>query len=97
MNNLQEDWTNVTKIKMFEIEVTNIKTGELDYIVCDIDMTSNKFIGSHVGLTDKMDQSNKIDTSEIELDLDFSLDENLQELYSECIQNIIDGDLYDIK
>ena len=82
------------KLPLFEMEVINSETKEKDYIIFDIEIRGSFFVAEHEALTRKEEKSKKIAFKRIKIDTDFSLDQNLQELYSECIQGIIDSDFY---
>lgn len=100
MGNLAEfkkEWDKVQLIKIFEVPVTVKKTGEEDYIIFDISIEEDQFIASHVGLTEEEEESNMIAFKSIDIDPDFSLDENLQELYDECIQALLRSDFYELR
>ena len=94
MNNLINEWDAVTKIKVFEIPVIDKRTKEKDYIVFDIDIEDGKFIALHESLTTEQENSDKISFVSIDIDTDFSLDENLQELYSACIDAICESEFF---
>lgn len=84
----QNDWNNVTKLRMFEIEVIN-QNNEQDYIIFDIELHGCTFVAYHVGLTEKQEKSKKVACQKWVCDVDFSIDENLQALYDVCIGAII--------
>jgi hypothetical protein len=45
-------------------------------------------------LTEEEEKSEKIAFDSVEIDMDFSLDENLQSLYDEIINSIIDSEFF---
>jgi hypothetical protein len=94
MKTLKEQFDSITLLKIFEIEVTRKDTGETDYVVFDISIDDIKLIAQHEATTQDELDSNKIAFCSIELDEEFSLDMNLQVLYSECVQKIIDSDFF---
>jgi hypothetical protein len=96
MKTIEQQFSEVTLIKCFEVEVLDTRTNETEYIIFDVDIVGNNFVATHVGLTVEQEQSNKIAFVSIEIDEDFSLDENLQELYSACIDAIISSDFYQL-
>jgi len=81
-------------IPMFEFEVIDNKTKEVDYITFDISIQKNSFVAQHVALTAKEERSIKVSYKSIEIDTDFSIDENLQELWQECNTAIYDSEFY---
>lgn len=83
-------------LPMFEIEVIDKRTNEIDYIIFDISIRENKFIAQHVALNEAQQQSNKIAYCSINIDIFLSLDENLQELYDECIEAINNSTFYEL-
>ena len=93
---IKQDFENITKFKIFEIEVIDKRTNEQDYIIFDISIDKDNFVAQHVPLCEEEEKSNKIAFKAIELDENFSLDENLQDLHEECTQSIIDSDFYEL-
>lgn len=92
----QKQWDEVTKLKMFEIEVINNKTNENEYIMFDVSIEDDYFVARRDALNFEEQASDKISFSKIEIDYDFSLDENLGCLYDECITDIVQGDFFSI-
>lgn len=88
LSELKKQWDEVSLIKIFEIPVTHIITTEDTFIIFDIDIKGRSFIAQHEDLTFKDERSKKIPFCKITIDADFSLDENLQELYAECFEKI---------
>ena len=81
---------------LFEIEVVDKRTQETDHIIFDISIRDGKFVATHPSLTTEQVESDKISFVSHDIDTDFSIDENLQELYSECISTIIDSDFFEL-
>ena len=99
METLIKDFEDITLMKLFEIKVINTKTKETDFIIFNISVNkeNNTLIAQHVALNEEEENSNKIAFKSIDLDDCFTIDENLEELYSECIEAIIRGDFYDLE
>ena len=97
MKTIKEQWDEVEKIKVFEFPVINKITGNDDWIIFDIDCTLKTFIATHIPLTQKETKSKLIAYCESSIDEDFSLDENLYELYDECTNAIIASDYFELK
>lgn len=72
-------------LPIFEIEVIDNRTKETDIIIFDVFVKNSFFIARYVGLT-----------ARAKIDPDFSIDENLQELYDACIYAIIKSDFYEL-
>lgn len=96
INELKEQFNNLQLIRVFEIEVLNNETGEQDWVLFNISLRKNTLVAQHIGLSAKEDRSNKIAFKKVALDKYFSLDEHLQTLHEECINGIIDGDLFEL-
>ena len=92
----EKEWDAVTLMKLFEEEVIDKRTGEQDWIIFDISIQGRSFVAQHVALTVKQEKSRKIATTKIVIDPDFSLDKNLQELHSACIDAILYSDFYEL-
>lgn len=97
LKQLREEWNASTLMKIFEIEVIDKRTNEKDYIIFDIEIEGNKFKATHIPLTEAEETSNKIAFKTVNIDSDFSLDENLQELFEECTTAIMDSDFYTLE
>ena len=57
---LKQEFANIDKLRMFEIEVLNKETQETDYIIFDIELVKNTLIAKHESLTKKQEKSNKV-------------------------------------
>jgi hypothetical protein len=96
MKTIEQQFAEVKLMKCFEFEVLDLRTKESQYIIFDIEIIENLFVATHIGLTEEQEQSDKIAFTSIEVDADFSLDANLQELYSACIDAIVTSDFYQL-
>tara|TARA_R110000868_G_scaffold96843_4_gene266314 strand:- start:93 stop:398 length:306 start_codon:yes stop_codon:yes gene_type:complete len=96
LKDLKKQWQEVTKMPLFEIEVKRKDTGETDYIIFDISLQKNTFVAQHEALTEKQERSKKIAYVKQVLDPFYSLDENLTELYNECITALIDSEFFEL-
>ena len=94
MKNILKDWQACTKIKIFEFRVLDKRTNTPDWITFHIDIVDTKLRAQHEALTQAQIDSNKIACTSIDIDPDFSLDENLQELYSACSDAIYNSEFY---
>lgn len=93
---LSKQWSEITLIKCFEIEVVNKASNEQDYIIFDIALEDNEFIANHVALTKEEQNSDKIAFESIEIDLDFSIDQHLESLFDACQLAVISSDFYNL-
>ncbi len=94
VKNLISEFNNIDLLKMFEIEVINKSTKETDYIIFDISIRKHTLYAIHEPLTTKQAKSKKIAFVKVALDNCFSLDENLQSLYDECVTAILDSEFF---
>jgi len=92
----QNDWDNVTKFKMVELQVIDKRTNERDWIIFDIELHGRTFVAYHVALNDRDDKSKKVACKRFVCDIDFSIDENLEALYDGCICAILDSEYYSL-
>ena len=83
-------------MKIFEIQVTDKRTSNIEYIIFDIQLQKNTLIAKHEALSLKQSNSKKIAFVKHVLDSDFSIDSNLIELYDNCIQAIIDSEYFEL-
>lgn len=89
-----KDWNSINNLKLFEFEVLNLITDEIDYLVFDIEISGSYFTSTHVALNVKQDKSNKVATTKTKIDFNFSLDVNLQSHYEDCLNDIINSEFY---
>lgn len=95
LENFKNDFDNITLMKIFEIEVLNIETQDFDYILFDISIKDNCLIAQHEPLTIEEIKSDKIAFKSVEIDLDTTLDKNLENLYDACTTAILNSHFYD--
>ena len=97
MKTIEMQFNDLNKIKCFEIPVFDKRTEENTYIVFDISINEGKFIAQHEATTKEEQESNKIAFCSTDIDIDFSLDENLQGLYDECIEKVVSSDFFELQ
>jgi hypothetical protein len=95
MKTIQQQFNDLELMKIFEVLVTDKRTNTEEYIIFEIEIVDGEFHATHEALTTKQEQSNKIAYVSIEIDEDFTLDENLQALYSECYDALITSEFYE--
>lgn len=93
---IREQFESMNTLPLFEIAVTDLRTQTDEYIIFNISIQDGKFIAQHVALNEAQQQSNKIAFCSVNIDMFFSLDENLQELYDECIEAINNSSFYEL-
>ena len=99
---LKQDFDNISLMKIFEIEVThkiqryNNEIGDTEFLFFNISIDGNGLKAQHVALSEKQDRSKKIAFVKIPLDDCFSIDENLEALYEECLNAIIEGTYFNL-
>jgi hypothetical protein len=96
INDIKTECSEVNKIKIFEIEVVNLRTNETDYLIFNIELIKNSLYAWHEPLTHKEEKRKKIAYKKVVLDKCFSLDAHLQDLYSECVYAICSSDFYSL-
>jgi len=77
------EWENVTLIKIFEMPVKNLATGENDWIVWNISNDENGMIAS---------PSESLTTETVEWDECFGLDSHLETLHEQCYMAICESE-----
>ena len=93
---LKQDFANITKLRIFEIEVMNKKTNDTDYIIFDIQLHKNTLYALHESLTVKQEKSKKVVFVKVVLDSCYSIDNHLQNLYDECINAIYESEFFEV-
>lgn len=96
MKNIIKEWEACQLTKIFEIKVLDRRDGTKTYIIFDIEIVGNQFVAQHEALTLAQDQSNLIASVKRDIDPDFSLDKNLQELYEDCTFAILDSEFFEL-
>ena len=94
MIRFENEFNAITLIKVFEPQVIDKKTGEIDYIIFDVSIQGTKFVAQHVAMSTKQEKSKKIAFCSVKIDPDFSIDCNLQELYEECDNAICESEFF---
>lgn len=92
----EKEFNAIDKILCFEIPVLNKASKEEDYITFAISIRKTFLVAEHVALTAKEEKSKFVATKKVKIDTDFSVDENLSELYDECYAAILDSEFYEI-
>jgi len=82
---------------IFEIPVIDKRTGENEHIVLDIFLTQRCMVAQCEATTAKEEKSKKIAHCKVRIDKDFSLDANLSELYSACIDKIMESEFFKLQ
>jgi hypothetical protein len=90
---LKNELLNCGKMPLFEIAVVN-KSGEQEYILCDIFFRGNSIVAQRDQVSKKEARSKFIASTKLVVDSYYGLDHHLQELHSEILNDICDGDLF---
>jgi hypothetical protein len=91
---LKKEFAAINLMKLFEIPVFDNKTGELEYLSFDISIDGDSLRAEHIALNEDEEKSDKMAFKSIELGDCFSLDENLQSLYDECLDAVFASDYF---
>lgn len=94
---IQEQFKSMNTLPIFEIPVTDIRTQEDEFLIFDISIQEGKFLAQHVALNQQQEDSDKIAFCSVNIDMFFSLDENLEELFCECIEAINNSSFYELR
>jgi hypothetical protein len=96
MKTIEQQFNEITLMRLFEIKVIDKRTNEEEYIIFNINIENNSFIATHESLTKEQSESNKIAFVKFDIDEDFSLDSHLQELYNVCIDAILESEFFQL-
>jgi len=91
-----QEWDEITLTKVFEVPVIDKRTNEPDYIIFHVEIRGRSFMAEHESLNSKQSKSKKIAFVSIPIDKDFSIQSHLEDLYTECIQAIIDSEYFEL-
>ncbi len=94
MKNLINKWNELTKIKVFEIPVIDKRTNEREYLLFNLEIDNGYIYAYHEPLNTEEQNSDKRAYEKSNLDSDYSLSENIQELYEKCIHYILISDFF---
>lgn len=93
---IQEQFKTMKALPMFEIAVVDKRTQEQEYIIFNISLENSKFIAQHIALNQEQENSNKIAFCSVTASNWLTLDENLEELFCECIEAINESTFYEL-
>ena len=96
MHQFEQELIDSGKMPIFEVPVISARTNEKEFILCEIGVNGNKLEATREGLTRQEIESDKIAFDSVDIDLDFSLDHHLQELYDEVINSICNSELFEL-
>ena len=91
-----QNWDNISLAKIFEIPVFDKRSNKNSWIIFDISIYGRTMYAQHEPLTQKQEKSKKIAFVKIPIDTYFSIDMHLNDLYSECINAIIESEFFDL-
>jgi len=94
--NFIQEWEQITLTKIFEIEVINRQTDDVEYLTFNIFLEGNKFKACHEATTKKELRSKKIAYVQIKIDFDYSIGGNLSELYCKCTNKILESEFFEL-
>lgn len=94
---IREQFESMNTLPMFEIAVTDLRTQTDEYIIFNISLENSKFIAQHVPLNQEQEDSNKIAFCSVSASNWLTLDENLEELFCECIEAINESTFYELR
>ncbi len=94
MERIKKQFSEMDLMPIFEIEVRDNKTNEIDYVIFNIEIVGDEFRAYHEPFTTEQENSEKIAYESVEIDPYLSLDENLQELFAECNKAIYESEFF---
>jgi hypothetical protein len=96
MKSIAEQFKNMNKMPLFEIEVYNKLTNEYEYLMFNIILKDNYFEVTYPVTSKKEWESEYIPHFHVDIDEDFSLDYHLELMYETAIEIIINSDFYNL-
>ena len=96
MKTLIQQFNEIQKFRIFEVEVKNVISEENEFLTFEIYIDDKNLYCHSEPMTEEESKSNKIKIISIELDDNFDIDAHLQDLYSNCIEEIINSDFYEL-
>lgn len=93
---IQEQFETMKALPLFEIAVVDKRTQEQEYIIFNISLEDSKFIAQHIALNQQQEDSDKIAFCSVSASNWLTLDESLEDLYSECIEAINESSFYEL-
>lgn len=94
MNKIIKEWEDCDKIKIFEFRVIDRRDNSEDWVTFNIDIVDDNFVARHEPLNATQVASKFIASVKLPIDSDFSLDENLVELYGACVEALAESEFY---
>jgi len=101
MKTIIEQFQDLNLLPLFEIEVIDKRTNEIEYLIFNINIITNNeeeptFIMSYPATTQEEEESKYIPTSILNIDNEVSLNKHLEQLYEDCISIILHSDWYEL-
>jgi hypothetical protein len=101
MKTIIEQFQEIDRFPLFEIQVIDRRTNEIEYLIFNINIITNNeeeptFIMSYPATTQEEEESKYIPTSILNIDNEVSLNSHLEQLYEDCISIIIHSDWYEL-
>lgn len=93
---IREQFESLNTLPLFEIAVIDKRTQTDEYIIFNISLEGSKFIAQHIALNQEQEDSNKIAFCSVSASNWLTLDENLEELFCECIEAINESSFYEL-
>jgi len=94
--NFVKEFNSIERIIIFEISAIDRRTGRKEYISFDITINEadKTFVAQRIGFNEEEERSDNIAYTESAIDADFSIDENLEELYAQCINDVLSSEFF---
>ena len=94
LQEFKQQWDDQIFIPVMEIDAFDCRTGEDCHLLFNLRIEGDEIVATHPALNEEQETSEKVATTKVKIDLEFSLDENLQEVYNECLRQICLGSYY---
>ena len=96
MKTLIQQFYEIQKFRIFEVEVKNVISEENEFLTFEIEIDVKQLYCYSAPMTEAEEKSDKIKIISVDLDDNFDIDAHLQDLYSNCIEEIINSDFYEL-
>ena len=96
MKNIEKEFNDLKKLKIFEFKVLDLRTQEEDYLTFNLSIFKDTLRAEHVATNQTEEESNLIAYTSVELDTRENLYHHLEGLLDECVNKITNSDFYEL-
>ena len=94
ISRMTQEFNNISLMKIFEIEVIDNRTEEVEYVIFNLSIHGNVLVAQHEAMNEAEAQSPNISFQSVCLADGFTLDEYLTAIYDDCLEAISNSEFF---